>query len=144
MSENREICDEFGPSIRTQVGKLCLTGLPDSGSVSSLISLELFQKMWREDPNISLMRTDCTRVTASGQSFEIVGQVKVTLKIQRLSRSWGFLVSKILRSKRILGADFIAKTKLVLELGSSRCYFAFVPSVYIKFIKDKAHPFFPN
>ena len=120
----------LAPSIRTQVGKLCLTALLDSGSIRSLISLELFQQMRRADPNISLMGTDCTCVTASGQGLEIVGQVKVPLKIQGFLWSWGFLVSKILRSQPILGADFIAKTKIVLELGSSRCYFAFAPSVY--------------
>jgi hypothetical protein len=92
------------------------------------------------DPNISLMGTDCTCVTASGQSLEIVGQVKVPLKIQGISWSRGFLVNKKLKSQPILGADFIAKTKLVLELGSGRCYFPSAPSVYINFIKDEAHP----
>ena len=86
------------------------------------------------------MGTDCTCVRASGQSLEIVGQVKVPLKIKGLSWSWGFLVSQKRRSQPILGADFIAKAKLVLELGSGRCHFAFAPSVYINFIKNEAHP----
>ena len=140
MSEDRGSCDHFGHSIRAQIGKLCLTAMLDSGSVRSLIYLELFQKMRRADTNISLMGRDCTCVTASGQSLEIMGQVKVLLKIQGLSWSWGFLLSKILRSQPMFGADFIAKTKLVLELGSGRCYFPSAPSVYINFIKDEAHP----
>ena len=41
---------------------------------------------------------------------------------------------KELRSLTILGADFIAKTELVLELGSGRCNFTFAPSVYFNFI----------
>jgi len=31
------------------------------------------------------------------------------------------------------GVDFISKTKMVLELGRQRCYFAFAPSVTIRF-----------
>jgi len=96
--------------------------------------------MRRVDPNFSLMGTDCTCVTASGQSLVIVGHVKVPLKIQEFSWSWGILVSKKRRIQPILGVDFIAKAKLVLELGNGRCYFAFAPSVYINLIKDEAHP----
>ena len=50
-------------------------------------------------------------------------------------------MSKIHRSQPILGTDFIAKTKLILELGSGRCYFAFSPSIYINFIKDAGQTF---
>jgi len=56
------------------------------------------------------------------------------LKIHGLSWSWVFLVSRRVRGQPILGADFISTTKMVLELGSSRCYLAFAPSVCIKFI----------
>jgi hypothetical protein len=55
-------------------------------------------------------------VTASGQSLEIVGQVKVVLKIYRFSWSWVFLVSRRLYDQPIFGADFISATKMVLEL----------------------------
>jgi hypothetical protein len=72
-----------------------------------------------------------TCVTASGQRLEIVGQVKVVLKIHGFSWSWVFLVSRRIYGQPILGADFISATKMVLELGSSRCYFAFAPLVYI-------------
>jgi len=44
-----------------------------------------------------------------------------------------FLLSSRLTSQPILGADFIYKTKMVLELGRQRCYFAFAPSVIIRF-----------
>jgi hypothetical protein len=40
--------------------------------------------MRRVDPNIPSMATDLTCVTASGQSLEIVGQVKVPLKVEAL------------------------------------------------------------
>ena len=51
-----------------------------------------------------------------------------------------FLVSRWFRGQPILGDDFISTTKLVLELGSSRCHFAFASSVYINFIQGKDCP----
>jgi len=44
-----------------------------------------------------------------------------------------FLVSRRLRIQQIFGADFITKTKMVLELGSQMCYFEFGPSVIFMF-----------
>jgi hypothetical protein len=38
------------------------------------------------------------------------------------------------------GADFISTTKLVLELGSSRCHFSFAPAVCINFVPGKDGP----
>ena len=125
-------------SIRIQVGKLCLTAMLYSGSVRSLISLEVFQQMRRAGPNISLIGTDCTCVTAPGQSLEIVGQVSLAQNT-RVLVVMGFPGEQN-RSQPMFGADFIAKTKLVLELGSGRCYFPSAPSVYINFIKDEDHP----
>jgi hypothetical protein len=46
-------------------------------------------------------------------------------------------VSKRLQGPPILGADFIAKTHMVLDLGSSRGYFRFAPEKYIDFLNDK-------
>ena len=49
-------------------------------------------------------------------------------------------MSRKLKSQPILGTEFIAKTKMVLELGNCRCYFVFAPSVYINFINDEGQP----
>jgi hypothetical protein len=67
-------------------------------------------------------------------------QVKLMLKIHGFSWSLVFLVSRRLRSQPILGADFVSTTKMVLELGICRCYFAFAPSVCIKFIQGNYYP----
>jgi hypothetical protein len=75
-----------------------------------------------------------------GQNLEIVGQVKVTLKIQGFSWSWVFLVSRRVWGQPILGADFISKTKMVLELGKSKCHFDFTPSACIKFNSGNYYP----
>ena len=88
-----------------------------------------------------------TCVTASGQSLEIVGEVKVPLKIHGFSWTWMFFASRRLGSQPILRADFISKTKMVLELSRQRCYFAFATSVIIRFREgnyytpcSKTHP----
>ena len=80
--------------------------------MTSVISLDHFQSMRRRDPKLQLLQTEVTCVTASGQSLEIVGEVKVPLKIQGFSWTLMFLVSRRLRSQPILGADFISKTKI--------------------------------
>jgi hypothetical protein len=64
----------------------------------------------------------------------------VKLKTKGGSWSWVFLVSRRLRSQPILGAGFISATKMVLEPGSSRCYFTFAPPVCIKFIQGNYDP----
>jgi hypothetical protein len=132
--------DELAAQNNGPVGKPHLPILLDSGSARSLISFDHFQQLTQGDPNLHLESTVVTCVTASGQSLEIVGQVEVRLKICRVSWSWVFLVSRRLRGEPIVGADFISMTKLVPDLGSSRCHFAFVPSVSINFIQGKDSP----
>jgi len=48
--------------------------------------------------NLQSLTTDLSYVTASGESLEIVGQVKVLLKMHGLWWSWLFLVSRKRRS----------------------------------------------
>ena len=131
------VATSLPPQIMAQVGKLNLPVLLDSGSARSLISFDHFQQLSRGDSDLQLVSTGVTCVMASGQSLEIVGQVKVRLKIYGFSWPWVFLVSRRLRGQPILGADFISKTKLILELGSSRCRFVFAPSVCISFIQGR-------
>ena len=127
------------PKVEAQLGNLRLNVLLVSGSMRSVISLDHFQSMRRGDPKLQLLENEVTCVTASGQSLEIVGEVQVPLKIHGFSWTWMFLVSRRLRSQPILGADFISKTKIVLELGRQRCYFAFAPSVTIRFRQGNYH-----
>jgi len=74
------------------------------------------------DPNIQLTATGFTCVIASGQILDIVGQVKLPLKVEGFSRSWVFLVNRRLKSQRIFRAGFIPRTKMVLERASSGCF----------------------
>ena len=123
--------------VEAQISNLCLNVLIDSGSRRSVISFGHFQDMRRGDPKLQLLETKLTCVTASGESLDIVGEVKVKIKIHGFSWNWKFLVSKRLWSQPILGVDFISKTKMILDLGSQQCYFAFALSVIIKFCQNK-------
>jgi hypothetical protein len=137
VSRNRRIVGVvkiLPPRIEVEVGKLCLPVLLHSGSERSLISFGHYRQLMLVDPNLQLLTTDLTCVKVSGQNLDIVGKVKVALRIYGFSWSWVFLVSRRLRVQPIVGVDFISTTKTVLELGSSRCYLAFAPLVYIKFI----------
>jgi len=104
------------PKVEAQLGNLQLNVLLDSGSTRSLISLDHFQSISRGNPKLQLLETEVICFTASDQSLKIVGDVKVPLKIHGFS-CMDLLVSRILRSQPILGADFISKTRMVLELG---------------------------
>jgi hypothetical protein len=76
-------------------------------------------------------------ISASGQGLEIAGEVKIRVKLYAFSWTWVFLVSRVLCGPPILGADFIASTRLIPELGRKRCYFAFAPAVGINFIQNQ-------
>ena len=123
------------PRIEAQVAKLHLPVLLDSGSARSLITFHQFQQLNLGGPELKLLPTELSCVTASGQNLEIVGEVKVTVKIHGFSWYWTFLVSKRLQGPPILGVDFISRTNLVLDIGSARCHFRFAPGEYISFIR---------
>jgi hypothetical protein len=97
------------PTVLAQITKLHLPVLLDSGSVRSLISFQHFRELSRTGLELSRLSKEITCVTALGQSIQIIGEVKVSLKIQGFSWPWTFLVSKRLRGPPILGADFLLR-----------------------------------
>jgi hypothetical protein len=125
------------PRIEAQVGRLHIPVLLDSGSVRSLVSFRHFLQLTLGGAERKLVPTEVNCVSASGQNHEIVGEVQVTLKIGGFSWPCIFLVSKRLQGQPILGADFITKTGLVLDLGQSKAYFRFGPHEYVSFLGSK-------
>jgi hypothetical protein len=123
------------PQVEAQIAKIHTPVLLDSGSARSLISLSQFRQLNPGGPEMALQPTTIGCSSASGQNLEIVGESKLVLKIHGYSWSCTFLVSKRLKSTPILGADFIGRNNLVLDLGKSRCFFRFTPNVYIPFLK---------
>jgi len=78
------------PKLEAQLGNLQLNVLLDSGSTRSLISLDHFQSITRGNPKLQLLEIEVICVTASDQSLEIVGEVKVPRKIHGFSWTWIF------------------------------------------------------
>jgi hypothetical protein len=125
------------PSFEAQIGKLHLPVLIDSGSARSLISFSHYQQLNRGGQVVELSGTEVPCVAATGHSLAIAGEVKVTVKIHGFSWPWVFLVSKRLLGQPILGADFIAKTRMLLDISQNMCYFHVAPQVKISFVKRK-------
>jgi hypothetical protein len=76
-------------------------------------------------------------MTASGQDLQVMGEVKVAVKIHGYSWRWVFLVSKRLQETAIFGEDFMADTRLVLDLANARIHFNFAAGKFISLWKEK-------
>ena len=63
--------------------------------------------------------------TASREILPISRVVSFKFKIDGFSWVWPFLVSPALGVDCIVGADFIAKSGLVLDIHGHQCYFKF-------------------
>jgi hypothetical protein len=109
--------------LEVQIGILRFGALLDSRCMRSLISQKHFQDLWRANTKLQLEPTEVNCVTASGQNLEILGEIKFPLKIEGFSWKWSFLVSKKLTGHTILGAHFIRKPRMVLELARAKCHF---------------------
>jgi len=96
---------------------------------------QAFQKCNSDGVETKLNRSDLSCVTASGESVEIMGEVKHSLKIHGFTWQWSFVVSKKLRGPPILAADFMCTTKLVLDFGCSSAHFAFAPQKVIRLVQ---------
>jgi len=124
------------PIIEAQIGRGNFRALLDSGSAKSLISFRHFQQIASAGEHHKLVPTDLSCITASGQSLQVIGEVKLKLNVQGFTWKWPFLVSKKLHGPPILGVDFMVGTNLVLDLAKSRVYFGFAPQKFIKLIQQ--------
>jgi hypothetical protein len=122
---------EAPPLIEAQIGQAHLPVILDSGSAVSIMSSKHLEQLSRDHIPSQLTATQVKCVSASGQSLDIIGEVQVALKIHGFSWPWRFVISNRLTGHPILGVDFISMTKMVLDIGESRCYFGFAPTVVI-------------
>ena len=72
--------------------------------------------------------------TASREILPISRVISFKFKINGFSWVWPFLVSPALGVDCIVGADFIAKSGLVLDIHGHQCYFKFNRGVVIPFL----------
>ena len=106
----------------------------DSGSVSSIINTKIFEKL-----NLPLSDSKIKCFSATAQPVNILGSVECKIKVDRYSWKHRFLVSDNLASDVILGADFIAKKRLLLDLSRQEVLFSFDPANKLK-VYNTPHP----
>jgi hypothetical protein len=113
------------PYLHFELNGLPVGGLVDTGSVRSLIGGGLYKQL----ADKGLIRAHIPETiqcrTAANTPLEITHSVLLKVKIEGFTWQWKFLVAKDLAVSLILGADFVAKSGLVLDLHSGHAFFKF-------------------
>ena len=100
--------------ISTRIGKTQVEFLIDTGAAVSLFPVSMVK-------NIHNLRKSSIQLTAAnGTKIPSFGELDITLSIRALRRnySWNFIIADI--SKPILGLDFLAHHKLVLDCSKRK------------------------
>ena len=95
----------------------------DSGSAFTIINVKTYSKL-----NLPLSPFEVACFSATAEPVSILGAVTCKVKVDRYSWKHKFLVSDNVTSDIILGADFISKTKLLLQLSKREIFFSFEPN----------------
>ena len=126
---NREM-----PYVSIKLGSLFYTGLLDSGSCASLISADVYSKLKLTCKILTLEPVEFSCESVSGQPLNILGMVKIPVRIDNFTWRYRFLVATKLSSSVIIGSDFIRKTGLLLDLRHKQFYFSFSPKHKIRLV----------
>ena len=128
------------PYLELEVGKGRIRALVDSGSARCLISSRVYQQLVRESLIRSSTLSSVVCWTASREVLPTSKLVAFKFKINYFSWVWEFLVAPNLSVDCIVGADFIVKSGLVLDIQGHVCFFKFNRAVRIPFFgyRDEA------
>ena len=110
------------PRLQLTVGKRPCLGLLDSGSAVSLIDERVFGEM-----GAKLEPTDLKLHSALAQLLQVKGVANVRIRIGGFVWKYRFVVASNLPFEVIVGADFMCKTGLVMDLQEGHVYFKFCP-----------------
>lgn len=126
------------PYVKVHFGKVTQGALLDSGAVRSLISGSFFQKLQDVKAVKEMRSCNFTCRTASLAPLPIQCLARVQMKLDGFSWLCDFLVAPGLGLPCILGADFIFRSGMVVDLGSQRAYFKFRRSQVVPVFFSKA------
>ena len=112
----------FVPYIEVSIHDFLTCALVDSGSVTSILSSKIFSKL-----NLKLTPSHMKCVSATEQPIKILGEFECKIKVDRYSWRHKFLVADKISAQLILGADFIKKTRLLIDLSQDQIFFSFDP-----------------
>ena len=104
------------PYVVVDFGILSLSALLDSGATRSIINYDTFLKLCAHGLVKRTQDTSITCTTATSEEVAIVCCATVKIKIHRFSWYVPLLVSKNIGMRLILGADFIRKTGIILDI----------------------------
>ena len=130
IPQHTSIC----PFLSLEVKGGQLRALVDSGSARSIISSRVCADLEKQG---LIKGSDLSSVvcwTASREILPISQVITFKIKIDGFSWVWPFLVSPALGVVCIIGADFIAKSGLVLDIQAHQCYFKFNREALVPFL----------
>ena len=130
ISRTTSVC----PFLLLELKKSQLRALVDSGSARSIISSKVCEDLERQGLIKRSEQSSVVCWTASQEILPISRVVSFKFKIEGFSWVWSFLVSPALGVECIIGADFICKSGLVIDIQEHQCYFKFNRGVVIPFL----------
>ena len=113
------------PYIQVDLGVTSTLGLIDSGSTRSLISQQLADTLAEHNLVKRSQTVNIKCATANKQNLIIKLSITIKLKIKNLTWYFPMLVCDELGPDLILGADFISKTGIILDIHDKKYYFGF-------------------
>ena len=129
-SQHLSVC----PFLSLEVKGGQLRALVDSGSARSIISSRVYADLEKQGLIKGSNLSSVVCWTASREILPISQVITFKIKIDGFSWVWPFLVSPSLGVDCIIGADFIAKSGLVLDIQAHQCYFKFNWGALIPFL----------
>jgi hypothetical protein len=122
-----------------QISDFKVCALLHSGSTCSVIPFSLYDRLrqLRKVPPLKEFPARC--LTATSQPLNVVGQIRCKLRVDKYTWVVPILVSDNLVCSAILGADFLAKTSLLMDLRSRAFQFMFDPSNQLRLCSDSDH-----
>ena len=113
------------PYVVVDFGILSMSVLLDSGATRCIINYDTFLKLRVHGLRKRIQDTSIKCTTATSEEVDIVCCATVKIKIHRFSWYVPLLVSKNSEMQLILGADFIRKTGVILDIRSKSFYHHF-------------------
>jgi hypothetical protein len=98
----------------------------DSGAVCSLMSATVYKKLVRAHQYVRTSPSQAKCISATGHSLGVECIATCKVRIQRYTWKFRFLVAEELYPL-ILGADFLSRTGLFLDMQEGSAFFRFDP-----------------
>lgn len=135
--DKQEQCYSTLPTLKVSFGKKVLeNALIDTGSSINLINEFMLRRLTAKNIVTEITHADIDCKTAVNTAIEIIGRCRTKIKINKFSWYMDFVIAKNLAWNVILGADFIRKSQMLLNLSEDRYSFGFEPDCKLEFASN--------